>query len=568
MTTQTNGNGHTRSDARIRIQWFLGGMFLFLAAFLIVHFNHFLVPESDFFDYAEKAVQLRHLEWPDNFKRPPLTSLLIAFISPLIPGKFAELYAAEIISAVSALLALWFLWRIARHLHPGAAPWVVWLWALHSSTLKLAIKPKGEFLFVCLLLWAFDRFLRRDERAYGIGFFSTLVRYEGAMAIGAFAFADLLLRKQRIKTIVTAALSLSFLIAWSLLQDGGDGGGSYADYFHNWKPNLGFFPAFWSELLQFLPLAWYRIGAAAAALFFIWGGLSLWRRHRRATLAMGTYLAGFAALHVIWPFPGADYLIMASWVAILLICAGLFDLAARVKAALARRGWLRPLRSWHLLLLTAAAVAAAVALYYGLRRELPYPQYQPQLEWVALSLLPLIFYYRPARLAPANWLPVITAIAIGLLLSLRLAAMSRAELFDLYYSKAEFRLIGEWFQENYRKGDRMLVTQPNIVAYYTNLDTRRDFVRLADAPPLPPDQLHAWMRSQGITHAAWMSYSRKSEKKGAWHQWTVANRGLTLLDFLGETGSAPGFNLLQKLEAGPRRAAVYQVLNDYQEREN
>jgi hypothetical protein len=556
-------NSLIRIESRIRARWFIGALFLFFGLFILLHLNHFLVPESDFFDYAEKAVQLRHLEWPDNFKRPPLTSLLIAFISPLIPGKFAELYAAEMISAASALFSLWFLWRIARFLQPASAPWVVWFWALHASTLKLAIKPKGEFLFTCLLLWAFDRFLRKDWRAYGAGFLSSTVRYEGAMGIGAFGLADLIFGRQRIKTLLLTLASGSFLVLWSLLSSGGDGGGSYADYFAHWQPNLSFFPAFWSELLEFLPLSGYRFGAIAAALFFAAGAVDLWRRDRRATLALATYLAGFAALHVIWPFPGADYLVMAAWVPLLFIWAGLFAAGRFAGEWLEKRGVVAMTLKRPSLILALTIGAAAVVLALLVKVRFPYPQYQPQMGWVALSLLPLLIYYRPKSWSAAHMAQTTAILTLALFFSFRFFSAARSGLFDVYYSKAEFRLIGEWFDQSYQNGDRLLVSQPNIVAYFTRLDTRRDFVRLSDVPDLPPRELHAWMRNQGITHAAWMSYSLKSEKSGAWHQWAVKNRGLTALDFLGEEGGAPGFVLIKKLEAGPRRAAIYGVLNEY-----
>jgi len=563
LQDQIKRDSLARIQSRLQARWFFGAIFILFALFILLHFNHFLVPESDFFDYAEKAVQLRHLEWPDNFKRPPLTSLLIAFISPLIPGRFAELYAAEIISAVAALFSLWFLWRISRFLAPSAAPWVVWLWALHASTLKLAIKPKGEFLFTCLLLWGFDRFIRRDWRGYGVGLLSSMVRFEGAMAIGAFGLADLVYSRQRIRTLVLTVVAGSFLVIWGLLSSGGDGGGSYADYFAHWQPNWSFFPAFWAELLEFIPLAWYRMAAVAAALLGAAGVFELWQRDRRATLALLTYLAGFAALHVIWPFPGADYLVMGAWAPLLFIVTGACATGRQLSDAVQRRGLALRTPEQRGIALVLALGAAALIVVLVARARFAFPQYQPQLGWVALALVPMLVYYWPRSWSLNTATARLLVLTLALFLGFRLFSASRAGLFDVYYTKAEFRLIGEWFEKNYQNGDRLLVSQPNIVAYYTGLDTRRDFVKLSDAPDLPPAELHAWMRSQGITHAAWMSYSQKAEKKGAWHQWTVKNRGLTVLDFLGEEGRSPGFVLLKKLEAGPRHATVYGVLNEY-----
>ena len=310
-------------------------------------------------------------------------------------------------------------------------------------------------------------------------------------------------------------------------------------------------------------MGWYRAGAIAAALLFMAGAVSLWKQDPRATLAMGIYLAGFTALHVIWPFPGEDYLVMGAWVPLLFVGAGFSALGQRALTRLHKYSpaWLTGRKRF--LILGGAVCAAIMTLYFVLRARFPYPQYQPQMGWVGLSLLPVLVYYWPRQWAAAAVAKTVVILTVALFFSFRLSSASRAGLFDLYYSKAEFRLIGEWFDSSYQKGDRLLVSQPNIVAFYTRLETRRDFVRLSDVPDLPPRELHAWMRTQGITHAAWMSYSLKSAKEGAWHQWTAKNRGLTALDFLGEEGSAPGFVLIKKLAAGPRRATIYGVLNDY-----
>ena len=69
-------------------------LFAVFAFHLGRHVNDCYVPESDFFDFRDKAVTLRNLVWPDNFKRPPLYAASIALVSTFIPGQNRELYAA------------------------------------------------------------------------------------------------------------------------------------------------------------------------------------------------------------------------------------------------------------------------------------------------------------------------------------------------------------------------------------------------------------------------------------------------------------------------------------------
>src|SRR3990172_8343993 len=232
----------------------LAATLLLFALIIALHVNSFHVPESDFFDYRAKAVSLRNGHWPENFKRPPLYPAMVALFSLPLPGRFRDLYAAEFIGYARALFAFFLIWRISRRFIGQHAYWLVWLWALHPTTLRMAVKPKPEMFATALILWAFELFLQHKKRAYLIAFLATLVRYEGALAIMAFGLSDVIFSKEKLKAIVFAFLSGIFIVLWTLFQGSGSDGAAYGNYFNTYHLNVGFLKEVWVGLIGFLPL--------------------------------------------------------------------------------------------------------------------------------------------------------------------------------------------------------------------------------------------------------------------------------------------------------------------------
>ncbi len=545
-------------DKNVPATWFLLILFAVFAVQIVLQVNHFLVPDSDFFDYAEKANSLRNMEWPDHFKRPPLYPMLIAFISTMMPGDHAELYAAETLGVLSALLALWLLWRITRRYARSSAPWVVWIWAFHVSTLRMALKPKPEIVLTVLILWAFERYLRGDRRAYLIAFLATLVRYEGILAIAAFFVADFFFGRDKKRSLLLAIVSSLFIVMWTFFQGSGEPGSNYGDYFSGYSLNFHFVYMFLTELFGFLPVSWFKVWVLLGALLFVAGFLALWRRDARSTLALIIYLVSFVALHVVWPFSGSDYMVMAAWVALIFLVHGVAQLCWWGREQLRHSRLSQKCRQARKTCLALAIGVLSATVYVLIVTRSPYPQYQPSWVWMLAYVAPLFFFHWP-RFRVKSLATFFMAVSVMIFLAFHINSRTRNELFELYYAKAEFRLVGEWFEKNYTAGNRLLVSQPNIVAYYTGLDPQDAFFRLTDAPQLPPQELHPWLKQQNISHVAWLSYNLMASQHTAWSEWVNKNRRLETIAFLGVGETLPGFTLLESISAGPRYAYIYRV---------
>ena len=529
-------------------------LFAALAVQLGRHFNDFYVPESDFFDYREKAIALRGLEQPENFKRPPLYPVAVAVLSAPLSGKMRELYAAELVVALSALFSLFFVYRIGKYFLGQHAFWLAWLWAMHPTTLRMAVKPKPEMFVTVLILWAFDRFLKGDRKAYLIAFLATMVRYEGAIAILAFFVADFLFTKERVKSFALALLAGLPLVLWTLLHSEGTAGGSYGNYFNNYHPNFAFLITFWDGLLRFLPVSFFKLWTLLGLALL---GIGLWQtfgKLRKETTALFVFLVGFGVMHIIWPFSNIDYIVIVAWNAFLFILLGIRWVGERTKARFEQ-----PLASrWF----GAIGVIFLVAsLGFVLSYRFPFPQYNVDPLAMATFLVPVLLYlaWQGGADRRAVWQSRIWSAALVLVLAFWLNSKTNGDFFDIHYSKAEFRKVGEWFEQNYTPGAKLAVAQPKVVAFFTHLDAERNFIRLIDVPPGSPEEIHKWLAAHQATYIAWLSTNKVYEKGDAWYSWKRDNRGWRTIKFLEDGVSRPGFEMVKEIRIGPRWAYVYRL---------
>lgn len=517
------------------------------------HVNDFYVPESDFFDFRDKTISLRNLDWPDNFKRPPLYSTAIAAVSVFIPGHQRELYAAEVIGFVAALAALFFLFRIAQHFYARGALFIAWLWAFHPSTIRMAIKPKSEMLVTMLILWAFYLFLKDKRSAYLVGFFASMVRYEGALIIAAIGIADFFMRTEKIKTILYSLMAGLPIVFWTLLQSSGGDGESYFSYFNEYKPNIAFLKTFWQGLVGFMPQSLSKFWILLAILIFIVGVIYGWMKFRRSTIALLVFLLGFLTMHIVWPMPNFDYQIIITWNALLIIGLG----TAMLLSWACRKIRFRLFEKSVIAILTV--LLFAVTIVFLALKPVAFPQYLVDWRMMLLFFSPvavaLLFVLKPAKSKMAAGFLSMTFFIIMLYF---MSSDTNALLYSIRFSKAEFAKVGEWLQDNKKSVTKMAVEQPVILSYYAEKDVD-EFVRLTELKKTTPDSLNLWMSEQGISHIAWMSANKIFETDNAWYEWKMDNRGWKNIEFLGDGKSVYGFTLVKEIKIGPRWAYVYKI---------
>jgi hypothetical protein len=127
-----------------------------------------------------------------------------------------------------------------------------------------------------------------------------MVRYEGACGDRSFVLTDLIFSRKRLITIGLGALSGSFIVVWTLIQQGGSGGASYWQLFHDYRFNIEYLRTFWVGMLNAFPVQGFKIWTALALLFSLLGaiaGLAATAAHNGDGRDFSRW---FCLMHMIW----------------------------------------------------------------------------------------------------------------------------------------------------------------------------------------------------------------------------------------------------------------------------
>ena len=533
-----------------KIKTALSLLFLFISFLVYVsqYVNDFYVPDSDFFDYREKAIAIRNFENPGVSKRPPLYSTLIALISNAFQGRDSELYAAEAINMIAAAMSFFFLYRIARYFIGRWSFLFLWAWALHPSTIRMIIKPKAEVLLLALSCWAFWLFIRQKKVSYVIGFLSTTVRYEGACCISGIGGGEFFTQKNKLKPVLYSFLSLSFLLIWTFLSPGGTQGGSYVDFYSQGSLTLAYLGVLFKGTFEFLPNAVYVLPATASVMLMVYGIFNYIQKKPRETLYLVFYYLVFILMHIIWFTKNKDYLIIITWDSLLLITLGGYSLMTLPKL----KEKMIVLLQKKLLIVPAVIVIIA---------ELGVVWYQESVfrfSWMAFTLFNLaIVVFFLLQIRQRNLLIILIFLMFSLPVSLGMIRNHSGQFHGIHYAKAEYRLAAEWFARQ-PEGSRLVISQPFIAQYYSQRDSEH-FMNLTELPNTAPDSLSQWLDQRGITHVAWLYDNRVYESEYSWYQWKLETRGWKSISFLETPKDHPGFEFIKQLKAGYRYALIYRV---------
>ncbi len=509
----------------------------------------FYVPDSDFFDYREKAIAYRHFTLPEHLKRPPMYSATIAVVSLPLRGRDRELHAAEAINFVAALALLWFLYRLAARYLGKHAFWVAWLMAVSPITVKMAVKPKAEIFTAALILGALLLHSRGDKKAYLAAFFAALTRYEGFVLVAALAASDLFFGRERWKRLGLGILSASGLLIWLLINRLREGAGNpYGMYFsHNRLFEGAGFVRIWLGALvpHFSPEPLRLVLALSVVVLSAVGLWALWLKDRRFAAAVALYLLGYLTLHSLYPFTINDYTVLANGLVWLLFVLGLVQLGSWLGERLALgRTALAALR-WGTLGLTLLLVL--VLLW---RKGVPLPE---TLVWALLLFLASGFLF--VRERTVAWL----ALPFTALLLWPWGQVAAHDLYQVRYAKAEYRLIAEWLDENARPGEKAVLIQPPVVAYYTQRFPDENLLVLRNFSADDSLSFRRELASKNVKYVIW-DYHHHYRVGDTYYDWRFKNYKIFLINALSDGKSRPGFHHLATLRIGPRSAHIYEFV--------
>jgi hypothetical protein len=127
------------------------------------------------------------------------------------------------------------------------------------------------------------------------------------------------------------------------------------------------------------------------------------------------------------------------------------------------------------------------------------------------------------------------------------------------YDKAQFRLVGEWFEKNSKPGDKMLLTQPGVASYYANSSLDKNFVHLSsltcDSPD--PNCFISELKNKNITYIVRDNYYSDSNSDS--RSYYYSKYKVYLLSILSDNDTKH-FRLISKLGTGSQTALIYEFI--------
>ena len=126
------------------------------------------------------------------------------------------------------------------------------------------------------------------------------------------------------------------------------------------------------------------------------------------------------------------------------------------------------------------------------------------------------------------------------------------------YTKAEFRFVGEWYSQNANSNDKILMTEPWIASYYSDLSYDKNFLASYDLKCNSSDCFISELRERNITYVVWDSFFDRISNSSLYYNYYKIH----LFSGLREGKNTRNFELVKKIEIGPSSALIYKVLYD------
>jgi hypothetical protein len=476
------------------------------------YFAAFTVPDTDFFEFRTNALSLMSGQLPENLKRLPFFPLVIGLASLAFSETDPVLPAALFVNVVFGVASLWLTFCVARRLVGSrAAAAVAALTAVNPAMIYCMTQPCLEPVLLATILLTVDLALAGSRWAYVAAALAGLTRYE-AMVLGpAVALQEMReIGARRWGAWWRGALSIAGPCLWIALSAQRHAAvNPYVQEALERKGDpLAFVVGMVNVAAAFLPGGVFLRPLLAAAVvlgglaMLVFGWRRLWLRHRWALIVPASLFFFYTLVHTVFPAYQVRYVLPVLWLIYVSMAAALQGAGERIGRGLRLVGGSAGNR-WAARILIALGILLVV---HSLLRLTAGPR-ELLVSWILLAFAAFAIWWpgettRQWRLAGA--LISCAVLAFGL----RASALFMAEPW-VRDNCAQFRALGEWYRANARPGDRLAVTLPWVVEYYSGLPADMLLPTHSLSAKTPEDAVSE-LRKLGATYVVWDSdYGRR-----------------------------------------------------------
>jgi len=452
------------------------------------------------------------------------------------------LWAAKAVNLLLSIFSTYLLCLISRRFL-NRAVFLPIFFTLNSQFFYLSNQPLVEMTLLATILLTLYLDLKGSRLAYLGAGLASLARYEAALLIPILIIKDLLYEKRRCSTILLGFLSSIGIGVWmalSILKYGGDVN-PYVYRIHL----LGFGGVeFLKTMVRSLDPAEGLFGFVALS-FGLLGVFTILKKFLKSILPTILFLLTYTVIHMIYPFGEVDrFAFPISWILLLFTIKGveviLPYLRINPQAGLLRVGsivliFCLFLIGFHrLILLRDLSIGPYIFIIYSF----------------------LIIYLLSCLIKERGWKKVLmTAASSSLLIwiaGVHLQA-SVETMEEARYSNATHRVIAEWYSENAKEGDKLLMAMPWFVYYFSDLPLE-SFALLNDFKSRDSDSFISELKEKNITHVVW---------DDGWcdptNEASFMKKSILIFDLLRGV-NLPHFKLIKSIEVGPSVAYIYRFI--------
>lgn len=554
---------HTKNETSYKLLLFF--FFIFIFVLRIYYFNYFSVPDSDFFDLRNKAIQLINLNLPESYQRLPLYSLLSGLLSTILPGKEPILFAAELINLVAFPTSSLLLYFISKRFLSQAAFIVLYLFALHPLTIYMTSQPRTELLTVMFVLLGIYLAHRARKAPYLAGFFASLTRYEGFLLIPSLALRDFLFSKRRLFFIVLSLLSCAGIIIWVGLNYQATGHiNPYYQYFAPDIESAGFdyIKVTIRTLLNFIQFrvaSFIHLGFVTAVVLVLTaiGFWSFFRKSLEDVLPLFGFFLGCTLLNVVFFSPTPQHAFVSIWVFFIGIIGGLQYLNSLMGVKL--RGLLSKFASPPDKMITIAFYIVIFLLSLLLLKKTGFLLLLPAFKVFSLTSTAIGIWFIFNSISTKTW-PGLFASGVLVLCLVFISSenikATQSKINRTKYTKAELKLTGEWYSKNVRQGEGLIVSEPWVVGYYVDQTNPSSLIFLGSLEATSHLAFVKEIKEKGIRYVVWDSHHGRQNKNSYYYK----KYKMYLLSELAGGKDTEHFKLIQTLRTGRSYAYVFELI--------